>query len=125
MTVSQPVGTQLTSLVTNHGSQDQGFDAGPPTNSLSASAGRGVLTKISGAPLRAGCNGKPRPRADATYMAQAGWLEVRDNLGRPGRVPVMVDIKATFGTTACQFDRSATDSICTGCPHGAQAGAPP
>ena len=72
----------------------------------------------------AGCNNRPRPRADATYVAQAGWSHYveRDS---PVRRPVMVNIKATFGTTACQNDRSATEACCTGCQHRRPAGAPP
>lgn len=71
----------------------------------------------------AGCNGKPRPRADATYIAQVGW-EYHVEHGALARKPVLVGIKTSF-TTACQNDRSATEACCTGCQHRRPAGAPP
>lgn len=118
-----PVGTQQAGLDTNH-EQQPDFAAGPPTTSLSASAPQGVLRKISG-PLRAGCNGKPRPRADATYTAQGGWLEVVDSNGKASRIPVTVSVKASFGTTACQNYLSAAQSCCEGCQHRRAPGGPP
>ena len=75
--------------------------------------------------ILAGCNNKPRPRADAAYMAQSGWLPLIDSNGRETRIPVLVEIRATFGTTACQNDRSATEACCTGCRHRLPAGVPP
>lgn len=72
----------------------------------------------------AGCNNRPRPRADATYVAQAGWTDYVEH-GALARKPVLVGIKATFGTTACQNDRSATEACCDGCQHRRPAGAPP
>lgn len=72
----------------------------------------------------AGCNGKPRPHADATYVAQVGW-DYHVEHGALARKPVLIGIKASFGTTACQNDRSATEACCTGCEHRRPAGAPP
>ena len=75
--------------------------------------------------ILAGCNNRPRPAPDATYLAQGGWIDYVDSNGRAGRIPAMVEIKATFGSTACQNDRSATEACCTGCQHRLPAGAPP
>ena len=72
----------------------------------------------------AGCNGKPRPHPDATYVAQAGWTEYVEH-GALARKPVLVGIKATFGAIECRYDLSATDACCTGCEHRRPAGAPP
>ena len=116
------VGAQQAGLDTNSG-QQPGFAAGPPTTSLCASAAPGVLRKISG-PL-AGCNNMPRPAPDATYLAQAGWITYTDSNGRAGRIPALVEIKASFGTTACQNDRSATEACCASCRYRRPAGAPP
>lgn len=73
----------------------------------------------------AGCNGKPRPRADATYTAQQGWIDYIDNIRRVGRIPAMIEIKTSFDATDCQNDRSATEACCEGCQHRRPAGAPP
>jgi hypothetical protein len=66
-----------------------------------------------------GCNNKPRPTAESSYVAQAGWSETfRDGLGAPCRVPIYIDIKSAFGTTACQYTLAhATDPECSGCVH--------
>lgn len=63
-----------------------------------------------------GCNNKPLQSPDATYVAQAGWSETfRDGFGNPCRAPVYVEIKAAFGTTTCQYDKTTTDRMCAGC----------
>lgn len=58
-------------------------------------------------------------------MAQGGWIDYTDSAGRAGRIPALVEIKASFGTISCQNDRSATEECCTGCVHRRPAGAPP
>lgn len=73
----------------------------------------------------AGCHNRPRPDPNATYLAQRGWLDLTDSTGRAGRIPVLVEVKASFGTIDCQNDRSATEACCTGCCHRLPAGAPP
>lgn len=62
-----------------------------------------------------GCHNKPRPTKDSNYIAQSGWLHMRDGFGAPCPMPVYTDIKSAFGTTACQYDKSATDKSCKGC----------
>lgn len=66
-----------------------------------------------------GCHNRPRPTAETSYVAQAGWSETfRDGFGAPQRVPVYVDIKAAFGTTACQYTHGhPADPGCAGCEH--------
>lgn len=65
----------------------------------------------------AGCHNRPRPTAETSYVAQAGWREYEER-GEPVRVPVLVRIKHAM-STSCQYDKSATDSACGGCVHGA------
>ena len=66
-----------------------------------------------------GCHNKPRPTADSSYVAQSGWSETfRDSLGNPSRIPMYVDIKSAFGSTACQYTlTNASDPVCSGCVH--------
>lgn len=69
-----------------------------------------------------GCHNRPRPTAESSYVAQKGWSETfRDGFGAPQRVPIYVDIKSAFGTTACQYTiHHATDPDCSGCVHRAK-----
>lgn len=64
-----------------------------------------------------GCKNKPRPTAATTYVAQVAWAPTYQ-VGGPGRDPVLVDVKAAFGTTDCQYTKThATDKLCAGCIH--------
>jgi hypothetical protein len=65
-----------------------------------------------------GCHNKPRPTKESGYIAQGGWREYKDQQGRPVKMPVHVEVKSAFGTTTCQYDKSATDSSCKGCQWG-------
>lgn len=69
-----------------------------------------------------GCHNKPRPTAESSYVAQAGWSALyRDGFGGPCRDPIYVDIKSAFGTTTCQYTLThATDPLCSGCAHRAK-----
>lgn len=71
------------------------------------------------APRRYGCHNRPRPTADSSYQTQNGYET--DFLGRRIR-PVYKAIKSAFGTTSCQYDKSATDAACAGCEHAKQEG---
>jgi len=61
-----------------------------------------------------GCHNKPRVSPSSSYTAQNGWREFTDR-GLPVKVPVWVEVKSNFGTSACQYDKSATDKECNGC----------
>lgn len=74
-----------------------------------------VLQDAGVLPHRYSCHNKPRPTKDSSYVAQAGWVDMRDGLGTPIRAPVLRDIKSAFGTTTCQYDKSQTDPACFGC----------
>jgi len=63
------------------------------------------------------CNNKPRPTKDSTYIAQAGWHQYKSG-NDPVKMPAYVEVKGSFGTTECQYDKSATDKGCFGCKHG-------
>ena len=66
-----------------------------------------------------GCWNKARPAPDATYVAQEGWKDTYHvGLIKPFKVPVYTAIKASFGTTACQYTQThASDPQCSGCVH--------
>jgi hypothetical protein len=68
---------------------------------------------------RYGCHNKPRPTPESSYVAQVAWSETfRNGFDEPQRVPVYVDVKSAFGTTACQYTLThAADPECSGCVH--------
>lgn len=67
-----------------------------------------------------GCNNKPRPTPEKTYMAQDGYNQgVKTALEIPTRLPLMVAVPHRM-TTTCQYDKSETDKGCAGCAHGSQ-----
>lgn len=66
-----------------------------------------------------GCHNRPRPTAETSYVAQAGFKIVRDGFDAPWRVPALVTIKHTLSTN-CRYDLSAADQRCAGCAHGSQ-----
>lgn len=80
--------------------------------------------------VRPSCWNKPRPAADATYVAQAGWAgDVPDSspqeieprkfycLVSPRREAIWVDIKSQFGTIPCQVGKHDPYPCCAGCQH--------
>lgn len=62
-----------------------------------------------------GCWNKPRPTAETTHVAQAGWLAVVSAV--PSRMPRMVTVPHRMSTT-CKYDKSGSDPGCAGCQHG-------
>lgn len=66
---------------------------------------------------RYGCHNRPRPTAASSYIAQAGWVGVKGGSLGTQRHPIHVEIMSAFGTTDCQYDKSATDAACAGCNH--------
>lgn len=63
-----------------------------------------------------GCHNKPRPTEYSYYVAQVGWINKSTGvIGIAHREPVYKPIKSAFGTTSCQYDKSATDTSCKGC----------
>lgn len=62
-----------------------------------------------------GCNGRARPTAETSHVAQVGWRQYDENKV-PVRVPVYGRVQHSF-TTECQYDHSKTDAKCCGCGH--------
>lgn len=63
-----------------------------------------------------GCHDKPRPVLGAfAYMAQQAFIPTVEHkqLHSPYLVPIY-----NVMSTECKYDKSATDSMCKGCPHG-------
>jgi len=63
------------------------------------------------------CYGEPRPSADATYVVQDGYHETEDGWRNPVRSPQYKRVKQFSQFLSCQYDASATDKYCFGCPH--------
>lgn len=60
-----------------------------------------------------GCHDQPRPTAETTIPAQAGWRKAL-NRGRIVRLAIKVDVIHTMSTT-CQYDKRTGDPRCAGC----------
>lgn len=58
-----------------------------------------------------GCHDQPRPTPETTYPAQRGWNYSEDGTTR---TPIIVRIKHAM-SCECRYDKSATDTGCTGC----------
>lgn len=66
---------------------------------------------------RNGCWNLPRPTADTSYVAQAGWQDRHSwELNRPKREPVYVKVRHAM-TTDCQYTKTTPDKACEGCCH--------
>lgn len=66
---------------------------------------------------RYGCHNSPRPAAEGSYPAQDGWDYDPPLAGWPSRMPIIVQVPFRM-STACQYDKAATDPSCSGCAHG-------
>ena len=67
--------------------------------------------------MRNGCWNRPRPTAETSYLAQAGWGEMYlTGQGVPHRNPVYVEVKHRL-STECQYTLTTKDVRCAGCAH--------
>lgn len=65
-----------------------------------------------------GCHNRPRPTGFSFYQTQDGYKLDSVTGARIG--PVYTTVWSSFGTTGCQYDKSATDAKCAGCEHAKQ-----
>ena len=66
--------------------------------------------------IRNGCYDMPRPTAETSYLAQAGWGPTYDNGHGPWRMPRYVEVKHVL-STECQYTKTTPDPRCAGCVH--------